>query len=263
MPIHPYAIYGLTDPRKIDDIKRVRYVGKGRPLIRYRRHIRCAHREGRIYCTSGARHTRCCNWLRNVLVAGLLPGQRILEWTIPRDGGERERAWIRSLRDQGADLTNLTDGGEGTWGRKLSLESIAKISAANMGNKNCLGKKNGLGSKSRLGQHTSEEEKQKISVARTGKGLGNKNALGHHPSAENLAQMSARMMGNKLSLGNKNALGCKWSPESRAKIKGNKNGLGNKSHLGQYASEETKLKMSAAHRAYRARKKATLIEPPI
>ena len=236
----PYAIYALTDPRETDDIKRIRYVGKGRPLKRYRAHIHCARREGPIRCTLGVRHTHCCNWLRNVLVAGLLPGQRILEWTSPRDGGERERAWIRSLREQGAHLTNLTDGGEGTPGYKQLPETIAKKSAAQKGKKPspetvAAARLANIGNKYAVGHYfrASEGTKLRMSAAR----MGNKNNLGHHPSKETLAKMK----------GNKNALGCKWSSESRAKMMGNKNALGNKNRLGHHASEETKLRMSAAH----------------
>jgi hypothetical protein len=165
-----------------------------------------------------------------VLAAGLLPGQRILEWTILRNGGEREQVWIRSLREQGANLTNLTDGGEGIPGYKFSPEACAKNSAAKMGNKNA------LGGKSRLGQHASKETLAKRSRAL----MGNKNALG-----------------SKGPVGNKNRLGCRHSEESIAKMMGNKNCLGRR------LPEETKLKTSASMRACWARKKATLAETPI
>jgi hypothetical protein len=50
-------------------------------------------------------------------------------------------------------------------GRKHSVDSISKMSAAKMGNKHCIGKKNGLGNKSRTGQQDSDEEKIKKAFA--------------------------------------------------------------------------------------------------
>lgn len=252
MPIYPapYAIYGLTDPRERDDIKRVRYVGKGRPLIRYRQELSVARHGGR---------THRDNWIRNVLAAGLLPGQRILEWTTVRDGSERETAWIRSLREQGANPTNLTDGGEGTPGHKASTGTRMKMSAARMGNKNA------LGSKGRLGQHHSEEAKLKMSTAKRGKKLsvehcgkisasrmGQKNSLGYHHSEGAKLKISAAQMGNKNRLGCKGPLGRHPSFETLAKMSTAKRG--------KKLPVETKLKMSATHRAYWLRKKAILAQ---
>ena len=48
--------------------------------------------------------------------------------------------------------------------------------------------------------------------------------------------------GRLANLGNKNALGKKWSEESKSKMKGNKNGLGHK----YVCSEETKEKIRIA-----------------
>ena len=247
----PYAIYALTDPRETDDIKRIRYVGKGPPLKRYREHVHAARRGIR-------RH--CYNWFRNVLAAGLFPGQRILEWTTARDGSEREQAWICSLREQGADLTNLTDGGEGTPGLKRSREECARISAMN------------------LGRTVSPEIRAKISAANMGK----QNFLGHHHSEETRAKMSAARMGNKYALGNKNRLGQHPSEETKRKISNGLRGRvqseetrrkrslrlrgrvksietrgrlsvslrGNRNALGCHRSDETKRRMSVARRAY-------------
>ena len=284
MSIHPYAIYGLTDPRETDDIKRVRYVGKGPPLIRYRCHISCARREVR-------RH--CYNWLRNVLAADLLPGQRILEWTTARDGSEREQVWIRSLREQGADLTNGTDGGEGTPGLVFSPQHHAKLCAARVGRKPYLGHHHSEEAKFKCGAGNrgnkfSVDHCQKISAAR----MGQKNFLGHHHSDEAKLKCSKAHLGKKFSvkhcaklstsgMGNRNALGCHRSEETKLKLSAANKGrvpwnkgkkaspeaiaklMGNKNSLGYHHSEKAKQKISAARLAYWARKKAILMEPPI
>jgi hypothetical protein len=81
-------------------------------------------------------------------------------------------------------------------GKKFSVEHRARMSAANMGNKN------GLGNKSHLGYHQSEETCAKMSAAKIGKKF----------SSETRTRMSAA------SLGNKNALGCRHSDETKRKM---------------------------------------------
>jgi hypothetical protein len=284
LPVYPYAIYALTDPREADDIKRIRYVGKGPPLKRYREHVHAARRGIR-------RH--CYNWFRNVLAAGLFPGQRILEWTTARDGSEREQAWICSLREQGADLTNLTDGGEGTpglkrspkecarlsalhRGKKISVEQRAKISATllgrespNKGNhfRHSEEAKRKIGTAS-AGRKHSSAARTKISAALTGRRQSPETIMkrilantGKKRSLESRLRMSVAQMGNKNNLGHHasketlarmsarmmgNKFGRDPSPETRAKL--SKAGMGNKNALGYRHPDEAKLKMSITRR---------------
>jgi len=216
----PYTIYALTEPGETDVlvVARIRYIGKAKnPDRRLREHLTSARRGSRRYCY---------NWIRQLVAAGFVPNLEVLCTVNAVDASKVEKETIARLHMLGAPLTNLTDGGEGTLGWEPSPETRANMSAAAMGNKNCLGNKNALG------HRHSEEAKRKTSVGRTGKGLGNKNALGHRHSKEANLKKSARMMGNK-------------------------NGLGNKNSLGYRHSAEAKLKMSAARQTYWVTKKRT------
>ena len=58
------------------------------------------------------------------------------------DGARLLEMWlIAKFRNRGIMLVNMTDGGEGSYGYKHSLESSLKMSAARIGNKNCKGRK--------------------------------------------------------------------------------------------------------------------------
>lgn len=113
------VIYGLTETGSSD----IRYVGKTTktPEHRLARHIwHARERNGisRLYVSS---------WIRSCayhVSVGVLERD-------PQDASKAEREWIARLRASGARLTNLTDGGEGMSGYRLSLEHRAAISAAN------------------------------------------------------------------------------------------------------------------------------------
>jgi hypothetical protein len=61
------------------------------------------------------------------------PEPLALKWleVVPagEDWAARERYWSGRLREEGCDLLNLTDGGEGLPGLKMSAEHAAKIAA--------------------------------------------------------------------------------------------------------------------------------------
>lgn len=107
---------------------------------------------------------------------------------------------------------NLTDGGEGSYGRKVSEETKEKIRNAHIGKK-----------------HT-EESKQKISEAL----IGNKYALGMRHTEE-----TKRLIGEK-SKGNQHAKGNHLSEEARKKI--------SEANKGKPKSEETRKKLSDANK---------------
>jgi hypothetical protein len=94
---------------------------------------------------------------------------------------------IKQLRDQGCQLCNMTDGGEGCLGVKKTPEQKASISLKNKGKKR------------------SDEAKAKM--------LGNKNALGATRSEETKAKMSASKKGTN------NLVGRPVSQETRNKIR--------------------------------------------
>lgn len=107
---------------------------------------------------------------------------------------------------------NLTKGGDGALGRKVSNETKEKIRMAHKGF-----------------THT-DVAKGKISRSL----IGNQYAKGHKHSKETLKKISETAVGNQYAKGNK------LSAETRAKM--------SKSHLGMIPSEETRRKLSKANK---------------
>ena len=101
-----------------------RYVGKTVQSLRHRMngHMRIAKRSPRLpvhrWLSKRAKENKqvCIKWIETVAPGG--------------DWQARERYWINTLRREGADLLNLTEGGEGLAGHVFSDEHKAKISAA-------------------------------------------------------------------------------------------------------------------------------------
>jgi len=140
-----------------------------------------------------------------------------------RDALDNEVIAIKSLRDAGYDLANMTDGGEGTSGfhapksdehkrkigdahkgKKLSKEQIAVMSAN--------GKKqyaNGCGIAKINNKPRTEEHCRRISQSR----MGNTFSLGHRHSAESKMKMSIAKKGKKTT-----RPGYTHSEETRRKI---------------------------------------------
>ncbi len=196
------TVYLLTDPRT----DAPRYVGVTKDL----------KRRGKDHLRGCGVGPYCKNWIKLLCSVGIRPIVIILEIVPDHQRKDAEQAWILGFRQIGARLTNLTDGGEGTLGRKLSSETRAKISAALTGLQ---------------GQGKSPEHRAKISAALMGRVL----------STATREKMSAARKGRV------------QSAETRAKMSiaqmGNRKGIGNKSRLGQKHSAETRKKMSASQRA--------------
>ena len=132
----PTFIYCLRHP----ETREVRYVGKTVDLkIRKKSH----HQLGK---------TRCDNWKRSLLAEGLWPETEVLE-TVPVGANwpERESYWISHFKSQGANLTNLTDGGEGTHGRVITDAYREKLR------------------KAFTGRPIPQEQRERISKSLTGK----------------------------------------------------------------------------------------------
>src|SRR5947209_7493807 len=92
----------MLDPRSSE----IRYVGKtNNPKQRFKDHIRLV-KEDRDQSHKAA-------WLKQLFALGLLPIFKIVKDTTEDEWAEDERTIIRTLRANGANLTNLAPGGEG------------------------------------------------------------------------------------------------------------------------------------------------------
>jgi hypothetical protein len=109
-------VYGLVDPRTSE----LRYVGITcrLPRVRFLQHLSMA-RNGD--------HTYRSRWIRELLALDLNPEMIIIEETTDRS---RECYWIERYRTDGARLTNLTDGGDGTMGYRFTPEQRGRMSIA-------------------------------------------------------------------------------------------------------------------------------------
>lgn len=114
-----YLIYGLVDPLSGE----LRYVGlSSSGLRRPKFHAQHARRGDRGYCY---------NWIRSLQELGLSYEIVVLEETSSSvDLNTLERWWIAFARAWGCALTNLTDGGCGTFGWVPSAETRAKHAVA-------------------------------------------------------------------------------------------------------------------------------------
>lgn len=109
-------IYALRDP----ETQEIRYVGKStKGLARPRAH-------GRKYSLSIQSHKN--GWIKSLLAKGLDYEIVTLEENILIENlNDREKYWVAYYKEGGANLTNLTDGGEGTWGYVTSDDSKQKM----------------------------------------------------------------------------------------------------------------------------------------
>ncbi|MBW4460501.1 MAG: GIY-YIG nuclease family protein [Nodosilinea sp. WJT8-NPBG4] len=118
------VIYVLYDPR--DEKQTPRYVGKSEVALirRLNTHIAESRQPAR-------HHWHKSRWFRKLENEGVKPAIKPIETVALGDSWqEREIYWIKTYRDMGYPLTNLTDGGEGTLNRVYSEETRKKISKA-------------------------------------------------------------------------------------------------------------------------------------
>jgi hypothetical protein len=165
-------IYALIDPRN----GAVRYVGQTvsipRRVISHRRHA--------LETTK----THKAAWIRSLLDAGYEPQIVVLETTTVEGKDQAEKKWIQHYRDAGANLTNLTDGGEGTPGGNIGNQNW-KLRTPE-GNQR-------IGDAHR-GKVESEETRLKKSLAHRGKPSG---MAGHKHSDETKARIGASVRKNR------------------------------------------------------------------
>lgn len=153
-----HLVYALVDPRTGEP----RYVGRSSSgLSRPRKHS-----TPKALANDP---TYKGNWLRQLRAQGRRCSIVVLLSAHSSDClDEAERFWIAELRRRGHRLTNLTEGGEGTVGRKLSAEAKAKIGAAHKG-KVVSADTRQLLREARQGQEFSAETLAKLSTAARGR----------------------------------------------------------------------------------------------
>ena len=167
------------------------------------------------------------HWLRSVLSKGYLPKIQLIG-EVEGDGSNEEKAWIAYGKAEGWRLTNGTDGGDGTFGRKFSLsdESRKKISLTQTGRvlSDATCKKMSI---SHMGRRKSDETRKRMSLAANMRGSISK---------ETRKKMSLARTGRKRS------------EETNRKL--SVAIMGHPGYTkGMKFSDETKLKMSASQKA--------------
>ena len=113
-------IYALKD-----ETGKIRYVGRTTKLlnIRLSQHLSKAR-------SNDTSHR--CNWIRTVFKRGFLPEISLLG-EVSGNGAREEAAWVEYFKEEGLDLVNSTDGGDGCPGLIFSPEALKKIGDASRG----------------------------------------------------------------------------------------------------------------------------------
>lgn len=115
-----------------DQNDNIRYVGKTINYISSRL-------SDHIYkATHGKHKDHCGNWIRKCIADGFRPTVKLQE-EVDGDGSCEEKYWIWFYRTIGYNLTNISSGGEGNPGRKISEETRMKLSLAKLGKKRMKG----------------------------------------------------------------------------------------------------------------------------
>jgi hypothetical protein len=218
-------IYGLYDPIT----RELRYIGKTNDLgRRLWYHLRDARGGQKTY--KGA-------WIRKLLREGSKPIISAIQETTEEEWSEDERKCIAQALYEGANLTNLTKGGEGIVNYSHSQETREKIRKYNLENgkipPSWKGRKQSpehirkrVEARKKKGNYGhSEEAKKNISEGRKGRGLGNTNTLGLKQSEETKRKRSLSL--RKFYKNNKKA-----RKKISERMKGNKHQLGIKKSRG-------------------------------
>lgn len=115
-------IYSLKDPRDYQ----IKYIGKALDIDkRYKQHIENYTNQKSLKSS----------WVLSLLQYGLQPILEIVEICNESKWQEREQYWIKYYKELGFDLKNMTNGGDGNTGLKMSDTSKEKIRWANLGKK--------------------------------------------------------------------------------------------------------------------------------
>jgi group I intron endonuclease len=142
-------IYGLVDPRN----QQIRYVGR---TINLHKRLN-AHINGR---EPHSEHKQ--RWIDQIKSDGSIPEIVTLETSTEDGWKEAERFWISYFRYIGANLTNISNGGQGIGGKRFSEEDKMRMSVTRKGKKRSPEACANI-SKGRIGIKHTEETKKKIS----------------------------------------------------------------------------------------------------
>lgn len=145
-----YIIYGLIDPRS----KMIRYIGRSSSGF--------SHPNNYKSPSMLKNNTYRTNWIKSLFAYNLVYDVVALQVTETSDNlNALEIWWIAYARCLGWPLTNLTNGGEGLNGYKLTAETKSKISNANKGRKPTPEALT-ANARAQLGRKHSEETKNKM-----------------------------------------------------------------------------------------------------
>lgn len=155
------SIYALCDPSTGE----CRYVGKTIDLEdRFRKHLRDKHLS----------HKQC--WIVGLKKTGRIPVLTVLQ-TVKGDGCAEEIRWIQYYRERGADLTNLTDGGEGVAGYKLTKKDRLNMRMAHLGKKLSPAHVEGMRKAYALLERTDRQKAQLLELNKRKVGVARPNSL--------------------------------------------------------------------------------------
>lgn len=265
-----YALASSKEPDIIRYIGRTKSNSPDKRLISHKNHMRRGTK------------THVYNWMRSVyrdndyVIATLIEPN--LSW---EESGERERYWIKFYREQGADLTNISLGGDGSFsvsqetrdlmsknrkgkspspqahaaakfaniGRIKTKEERIKISNANKGKKRTAEQCSAISkrAKERPRKPHTQETKEKIRIAKLGNSISAEARA--KISAANKTRIVTAETRNKLSKASK---GRKHSTETRKKI--------SESNKRRTYSLETRKKISDSIKLSNLKKKQTKLD---
>lgn len=200
----PWYIYVLKDPRSGS----VRYVGWSYDIKkRMSAHISSCHRL----------QTHNARWIKQLLAIGQMPMIETVEFGTG-DWREAERRWIAHYRNSGINLTNMTDGGEGTLGWHPDEDTRRKMSVRQTGRKQTP-ESTAKTRAALLGRKQSPEHARKLSEARKGRvpwAATNAAAEAVRGSKQSLEHIQKRTAHRK---GKPNFVGRKLNPDQVREIR--------------------------------------------
>lgn len=159
-------------------------------------------------------------------------------------------------KSKGGRGFNLTDGGGGRRGHKVSDATRAKISAANKGRKHTAESKAKMRGRKRTAEHRAKNSAANKGRKHTAEARARMSATlkGRKHTAEHRAKLSATLKGHKVSAETRAKIGKafrgkKLSAEHRAKI--GEAGKGHKRNVGYKHTAEARAKMSVASKKHK------------